>query len=296
MLSTLRESSEVFDRRFLFNALLPVGVGLPATVAAVLACAGRLGPALEQVGELSALTQGFLALGGLAVIWLIAGIVSSQWRGIVRAFEGYPLKRHWPTRLGIACPGVTRHARRQQDARKDALRQYAEYARLGDRPDVLPTRLGNILRAAERYPAERYGIDPIILWPRLYPLLPEQFRNDYGEFAETYEFSIVLAALTTVCTGTIAAAELLTVQPPFLFAVTVIGGLLVSLAFYRAGCSSARLYAEQLRTAFDVYRHELVALYPSVANLADDRQKFAAIQAVILFGDPAAAPLIEQST
>jgi hypothetical protein len=296
MLSTLRESSEIFDRRFLFNALLPIGVALPATVAAVLACGEKLGPTLEQIGDLTVLAQGLLALGGLAVVWLLAGIVSSQWRGIVRAFEGYPLKRHWPTRLGIKCPGVTRHERRQADARTDALRQYAEYARMGERPDVLPTRLGNILRAAERYPAERYGIDPILLWPRLYPLLPEQFRQDYGEFAETYEFSIVLSALTTVCTGMIAAAELLTLQPPSLFAVTVIGGLLISLAFYRAGCSSARLYAEQLRTAFDVYRNELVALYPAVANLADDRQKFAAIQAVILFGDPAAAPLIEQST
>jgi hypothetical protein len=130
----------------------------------------------------------------------------------------------------------------------------------------------------------------------LYPLLPEQFRQDYGEFAETYEFSIVLAALTTVCTGTIAVAELLTLQPPAVFAVTVIGGIVIALAFYRAGCSSARLYAEQLRTAFDVYRNELVALYPAAANLDDDRKKFAAIQAVILFGNPAAAPLIEQST
>src|SRR5260370_7047529 len=33
---------------------------------------------------------------------------------------------------------------------------------------VMPTRLGNILKNAELYPHERYNIDSVLVWPRLY--------------------------------------------------------------------------------------------------------------------------------
>src|SRR3954451_16208119 len=55
--------------------------------------------------------------------------------------------------------------------------------------------LGNVLLAGERYPLERYGVDPIFFWPRLYPLLPEQFQRDYEEFVTEYEFPLVVSTL-----------------------------------------------------------------------------------------------------
>ena len=38
---------------------------------------------------------------------------------------------------------------------------------------VVPTRLGNILKASELYANQRYGLDPVLIWSRLYGLLPE---------------------------------------------------------------------------------------------------------------------------
>ena len=44
--------------------------------------------------------------------------------------------------------------------------------------DLMPTQLGNILRAAERRPLIKYGLDAVICWSRLWLLLPEAARKD----------------------------------------------------------------------------------------------------------------------
>jgi hypothetical protein len=52
------------------------------------------------------------------------------------------------------------------------LRQfYPEASRL------LPTTLGNVLRACEDLAGWRYNLDPVVIWPRLYPLLPENLKK-----------------------------------------------------------------------------------------------------------------------
>jgi hypothetical protein len=45
----------------------------------------------------------------------------------------------------------------------------------------MPTRLGNLLRAAERKPLEKYGLDAIICWSRLWMLLPDAVKKDLQE-------------------------------------------------------------------------------------------------------------------
>jgi hypothetical protein len=44
--------------------------------------------------------------------------------------------------------------------------------------DVMPTSLGNILRAAELRSLDKYGLDAVICWPRLWLLLPESAKAD----------------------------------------------------------------------------------------------------------------------
>src|SRR3989304_4738370 len=41
-----------------------------------------------------------------------------------------------------------------------------------DQSDILPTRFGNTLKAAENYTGERFGLDGVQFWPRLVHVIP----------------------------------------------------------------------------------------------------------------------------
>jgi hypothetical protein len=50
---------------------------------------------------------------------------------------------------------------------------------------LMPTQLGNTLRAAELRPNLKYGLDAIVCWPHLWLLLPEQARADLNGARQT---------------------------------------------------------------------------------------------------------------
>ena len=62
------------------------------------------------------------------------------------------------------------------------LREYLAFAPAELGP-VVPTRLGNALRAAESYPGsdEGWGLDAVFWWPRPCLLLPDRARNQVDE-------------------------------------------------------------------------------------------------------------------
>ncbi|WP_163511262.1 hypothetical protein [Fodinicola acaciae] len=266
----------IFTRRFLFNALLPTLIFVSVDAAAVILFMDAWPTTSAWWGNLDLPSQAILAISYLAAIWFLAVAVASQWRGIVRLYEGYPALAlcSW---LHIPAPGVTWHRDRLRTLQgSDPYSVYTYYP--GQRyDDVLPTRLGNILRAAEKYPIDRYGIDPIIYWPRLYPFLPEAFQRDFEEFTRDYEFPLVVSILSLGSGVLCGVAALLTGQRPIVFIAVVVGLFAVAYGAYLVAIPGAVEMAEQQRVAFDLYRGLILEAWPTVEDVQDDGEAYEAI-------------------
>jgi hypothetical protein len=288
----LTQLSTVFRRRFLFNALLPTLVFVSLLSAVVVASASSLHGLGAWWAALDVLSKAVTVLAYLAAVWFLAGAVASQWRGIVRLFEGYPAVRM----LRGHTPGIAWHQARMrrlwvgvddEGVEPDAHTAYPRYPLLDENEedveeDILPTRLGNILLAAERYSLSRYGMDAIYFWSRLFPLLPEQFQNDYEEFILNYEFPLVVAFESMVVAVLGGLTILLSGGSPVLFILWFGGGSLIAYVFYVLSLSSAQELGEQQRTAFDLYRHLLLEQWPTPADVMDERAAFTQIQEFIV--------------
>lgn len=123
---------------------------------------------------------------------------------------------------------------------------------------VMPTRLGNILRNAELYSSDRYEIDAVLMWPRLYNLLPERFIQTIAEAKGSLDFMLVVSALSGIF-GLVIGVYLVIVQASgWLFLTYFWGGLFLAWFAYRSALGSALLYAQQIKAGFDLYRNELL--------------------------------------
>ena len=99
-------------------------------------------------------------LGWIEGYWP-GGLPRWLWRLLVRLSHGGAASACG--RNGAACAGS------RVSSPQDTTRQATLAGRLhGMPPDeaVMPTALGNILRASELRSARRYGLDPVIAWPR----------------------------------------------------------------------------------------------------------------------------------
>ncbi|WP_440071555.1 hypothetical protein [Streptosporangium sp. OZ121] len=96
------------------------------------------------------------------------------------------------TSLALARRGL---ARRFHEVRtRRAAVQQRLFVLYPDEPlDVAPTGIGNIMLAAEQHPRVRYGLDPVVIWSRLQPLLPEPFSAALRDAKASLDLMLTLA-------------------------------------------------------------------------------------------------------
>ncbi|MGB3613347.1 MAG: hypothetical protein WBA10_06080 [Elainellaceae cyanobacterium] len=158
-----------------------------------------------------------LLLGGLLLV-LASGFVMQRFDlAVLRIFEGY-----WPRWTSPLRDRLLARQRRWFDKTED--RWNTLMVKKTDHPDQftpqdlevqidldmqlhqfpaqrsrqMPSKLGNILRAAETRPRDKYGLDAVVCWPRLWMVLPEgvkteiqQARSDLNTAARIWLWSLL---------------------------------------------------------------------------------------------------------
>lgn len=148
--------------------------------------------------------------------------------------------------------------------------------------DLLPTRIGNIIRAGERRPASWYGLDAVILWPHLWLVLPEQARGDLTNARGQLDRAV------TAFTWAVLSCLL-----GLLWWPAALVGLVVAIAILRWWIpAAASTYATLISAVFDTHRFLLYdALnYPRPAKPVDEPALGRKLTRS-LWDDPSQAPL-----
>lgn len=278
----------LLTRRFLFNAHLPTLIYVSLILTVIILFTGADVELISWWETVDIITRIVAVASYLAAVWLLAVAVAGQWRAIVRTYEGYPVVAVC-RRLGRTTPGVLWHRAALGDVNvvnPDPSKAYYLYPHEDWERDILPTRLGNILLSAERYPLTRYGIDPIIFWPRLFPLLPERFQRDYEEFVREYEFPLVVSFLSILTGGALGVTALATGQSAVTFLLSFTLPITIAYVGYLVSLPSAVQMGEQQRTAFDLFRGRLLDAWPTVEDVVDERTAFSSIGSFVLNNAP----------
>jgi len=123
---------------------------------------------------------------------------------------------------------------------------------------LMPTRLGNVIRAAEEYSQCVYHFDAPTVWPRLVQLLPSEFQARL-EQSSTPLTAMLFCSTLSFLFAIIGGSVLFFVSSQWwLFLSAVAGGLLLCSWCYESAVYRAVEYGTLIRTAFDLYRHELL--------------------------------------
>jgi hypothetical protein len=111
----------------------------------------------------------------------------------------------------------------------------------------MPTRLGDILRAAEERPNRKYGLDTIVCWYALWLVLPTETKTEIVQ---------ARGALDRAAVTWLWGAFFLVWTPWTWWAIPVAVAVPV-LAYYVGILGAARLFSELTVSAFDLYRFRL---------------------------------------
>ena len=224
------------------------------------------------------------AVLSVVIIWLLSILLMTFNRPVIRLLEGYgdsnPFRIFLPLRQSEFKSRAEPHLRRLQrvlDARRRGIPEAEEFSELSvynaarDFPEalglVLPTRLGNVMRAYERYSDVVYSIEAIALWPRLFMIIPEETRDRIRESEGLFNFCVnmLLSSILTLGTsgvmlvvsfcGTGYSGLTQAVSWPII--LVLIFGTFFAWYSWWVLPDAARQRGEQVKSTFDVFRGKL---------------------------------------
>lgn len=132
-----------------------------------------------------------------------------------------------------------------------------------DPTEIMPTRIGNILKASQTYAGTRYGIDGVAFWPRLVHVIPKEYKETIdasrNELSFLFNFATLSIIFYILCIMAIFI-EMPHYHPSILFRFIIAGALalLCNWFFSRASTFSVQSYGMLFRSAYDLFRLDLL--------------------------------------
>ena len=253
----LKEVPGLLGRRFLMNAFFPSFLFWGLVIVVAIAGQRDFINVLKEWNQLDLTLKVLQIIVFFSWVTLFSVILSSHSNTILRFYEGY-----WNFPLDCLLENNRKmwyQARLKDLEKQDNYETIYLYYPLPTQPEqIMPTRLGNILRNAELYSLDRYKIDAVIIWPRLYNLFPERFLETIAEAKGSLDFLLVVSALSSIFAIFSGVYLVIVKASGLLFLTCFWGGLFLAWLTYRSALGSALLYAQQIKTGFDLYRHELL--------------------------------------
>ena len=281
-----KQLSDYFDRRWMLASFFPSLAFWSGNLIFAIAVIGldnaialwkNLGADLQVVASFSALVwMAFFAVllsnFDIALTRLFEGYWESRLVAPLAAFKRGQHQARWrqlkekATQAAIAAQQLaTEHPEPDEVTRQEIATQRERELTISrerflfyppEQSAVMPTRLGNILRASEMYPFERYGMDSVVLWTRLAPLLPKEFGETVADARTALDLDLNVSTLA-ILSGVVWGAFFAYRQWWVLVIITVLV-LLVGWLAYGNALHAARAYGEIIKSAFDLYRWNLL--------------------------------------
>ncbi len=217
-----------------------------------------------------------VAVVGLVFLSVSSGIVEWITPTVIRLLEGY-----WWHGLDFLCDILTEGKKKKCNRKKkkwldlnqvynenkNSLSEFQikERALLAQELAIfyptrevsfMPTRLGNILGAAEEYSYVRYGLEITVVWPRLWLILPEYVQKEIVNARRRLDTRIqmciwylLFSIWAIICTWS-----------KFPLSTKILSITIACFLFFciRKGILDAAIsFGELLRAAFDTYRFKL---------------------------------------
>lgn len=230
----------------------------------------RFGDAWATAKDLGVLEAVLIAL---AVV-LVAVIVQPLQTLLVRALEGeFPRwlgagarqRRHVTLRARLATgvdDAVQAAVAAQDETERQRLVNMAGHAsarlrtRYPSEHAVRPTRLGNVLAATADTAGQEYGLDPIVVWPHLYPLLGDNIRGVVDDLRDALDGAVRMCAVMALTT--VAVAGLLAWRSGWWTLLAAVP-LAISVLSYAGAVRAAAAYGAGVRAGLDLHRFDLRA-------------------------------------
>lgn len=251
-----------------------------------------VGTASSRVGDLN------LSESGLAAFLILVAslVIQPLQRPLVQLLEGY--WGPWTSRLAM-WSGIGAWMRSAQHGRREELVEAVRSAPMG-RPDpvafgqlqrrfprtgrILPSSLGNILRAMEDSAGQRYGLDTVSAWPRLFGSLPDALRSALDDQRNQLDLAARFCAVFFLMG--LASVPALIWHPSWFLPVSIVVSAALSRIAYRSAVAAALAYSQTIEAAFDLHRFELLrALHlPLPSCLADERRENTILSAFLVTG------------